>query len=831
MARKVFNPHSQKESEREIYRDQENFSGMVEDPPHSEIPDTALSLVRNAVCYPRYMQGRNGHRLYSSATWPALEGRTGYTLTQSGTTVTGNANFAETDVSNYVVIGGYHLEITEFVSASEVRVDEAGTRTSTNAYLRGRVNGRVWHRTRRQMVFHLGDEFWYADDLAISGYTRIIIVSHSEPANATSMFDEDGEDLICWTSSGIFKIVLDAEVPYAFRRNTEVPAIPPDSNDPPSRLQTHERRYLYAMGRLTGQTNLRHRETSGVLIEQESGTTAINPERDDYASVWTQDKVGDGTKTNGELRCAQLAAADLDVTGVWGVIANGTFVFTYNYEDGSTRTVQIWVDFTQGDLYAMSDVAGVIERFLQAHFPDATCNWEEDRFVFTSGEIDGTTIEFLGDGVGGNNIADNLQGRAADGAVLSRAHLYETPNVVQFFRNPVVSSDPGVHEYHWTHYAIYAAKTDVDLGDNPDAYVWLFDLRIAGAFFAEKDATGLVTATYGEFEERDEGSILEWEDGDRDEIITYVSSTQIRTAPVNTTSPDYEEAKRLQACAIGNGRVFRGSQTGNTVSRTRGEQFTSADVRKTIFWSTGQRSYITEFVNGNEVRVHDSQTRPSQGFTMDPVRRKFNDTVSDDIIDARINTGSWVLQTRRWRPIPLTNIGVQTSGFMFAIVRRGSDVYYSAFDPTFRYIAGYYYPESQVDTTIKDEIIYIAEYTNRVVVFCANRWYFGPTNASDIIEIEGTGQNVVVFKGFQVGGEIGILDYGSFRQTDLDQSIMVTSEPGVRQFDGYRFGPNEAEDQKSGLEAVMDELRSWQAATNAVYDSRRSVGYVVWGRR
>jgi len=72
----------------------------------------------------------------------------------------------------------------------------------------------------------------------------------------------------------------------------------------------------------------------------------------------------------------------------------------------------------------------------------------------------------------------------------------------------------------------------------------------------------------------------------------------------------------------------------------------------------------------------------------------------------------------------------------------------------------------------------------------------------------------------------GVLDYGSIQDVDIGRQIMICNDWGVRIFDGYKFGPNLAEDQKTQLEAVMKDLRTWQRSTASAYKDGE---YFLWG--
>ena len=838
MARKVFRPITQKFGEREIYRDQEQFgSGLVNDPPSSDIPDDSLAKLFNAVAYPEWVQGRNGSELYSSTPYPALSGRTGYNLTFDGTTVTSNSGaiFTEDDISQFIVAGGVHYEITGYTSTTVVTVDLAASGTFAGCYLRGRVNARMWHKVQRKVVTMLGSDV-YTQDYTLGAFTKVLVISGATPNNVTSVMDELDDHVIIYNSSGIYRVVLGITYPYMYNINTPVANVAVSSNEQKDNLNIG-RRYLFSMNRMRG-NGIRDREdaATGAVIEQESGTNGIRADGNDYGEVWTEKRRGDDTKSQGVLRGGNIIDADLDAGAVWAAITDGSLTLSVN---GVAQA--IYVDFT--GVETMSDVAERIEVSAQSYFPNFTCDFElsttTTRFVLTSGMKDNTTLGWVTDGVGGTNIADNMLVRNGDGGTLATAEVYEEPHIIRRFTVPLLRNDITSYQQHWTHYSIYGTLdigpegTDpvTGIGNNPERYMWLYDLRVAAGFYASKDSTGLITASQGTFELADVGSVFEWENGDRDVIVSYISGTQVTAEASGDVG--YEESLSEQAAAIGDGLVFRASQTGYTVTNEtvlNANAFTAADVGRMLFWADGVEALITEYVDANTVLVQESRTHATQGMTKDPEWRAFNDTVSDDILRIRRNSGKWLLRQRFWEPLPLTNIGVVVPGFLFAAVRGESNLYYTQLPPTQKYLAGSHNPFHQTDESCKDAITHIAEFPDRLVVFCTESTWAGATNKSIELNVaDKVGEKVVAFGGLQVvDSNIGLLDYGSLQMPELGFSIMITSEPAVRTFDGYKFGPNLAEIEKLGMGAVMKQLRTWQAATASLYHP--DTGYVIWGK-
>lgn len=829
MARKLLKPISQKFGEREIYRDQKTFEGMIHDVPHSEIPDDYIARIANGSCYGQYARGRNGTTLWQESNYPALTDPV-YSLSQSANIVTirEGGTFSLADVSNYIVWdSGHNNEITGYISPTQATVSDSATRTGISCYKRGRINGRDWHNIQKKIIHHIGQKFYIANDIQMSGWTEVILLEGT-PSNANSTFDEMDELFINSNSGGTFKIVLDTPVPYAFRINSRVPRTRISGNVREGHRK-YGRRYLYAGLRLTGDANIRNRNTLGSLVEWESGTNYFNEDLKDYGEVWTETKIGNKTNTQGRIIGAALATADMDASGVWGIITNGTLNITYISSANVSRTENVFVDFT--GVMNMTEVADRIDAAAKAFFPDITIEFIDDHFLITSGEVNGTSLSWITNGTGGTNIADNMLCRNGDGGSLSTGFIYEDSSVIGTLEIEQRSELDTTKQRHWTHYAVYGTlDTGVNgtdpitgIGNNPERYVWIADVRVAGAFYASKNVTGLVTATVGEFELADEGSVIEWEDGDRDTITQYISSSQVRVAYDNY----FDDPKSLQAAAIGNGSIARASQAGYRVTITNGSgRVTSNNIGDTVFWSDGTRSYITRIISGTVFDVHVTATKSTQGLTFGSQRRNFNDSVSDDILRARVQKGSWLLQQRFWTEMPIANIVAVTSAMMFQCKRGDSEIQYCTYTPTTKYLAGCYHSFYQVETGIKDAITHMTEFPNRLIVWCANKTWGGPINESTQLAIEGTGSFITIFNGLQlVDGNIGMRDWGSLQMPVHGMAYLLTMEPAYRQFDGYSYGPNLAE--VKDLPAVMDEIRGWHKATASAYHP--NIGLLLWG--
>jgi hypothetical protein len=411
------------------------------------------------------------------------------------------------------------------------------------------------------------------------------------------------------------------------------------------------------------------------------------------------------------------------------------------------------------------------------------------------------------------------------------------PNVVGPIWMPKVdNTEPQEYQWHYTHYPIYRTlDTQGRLSDpfyqeynHPERGVWVHDLRTCGAFYAYK-TRGLIIADIGLFELADVGSIIEDEEGNRDEIIEYISPRVVRYVLVGEY--DYLEDSPLMAYAIGNGRVMRASQTGNLVTRRNGDVFTSVDERKTLHWASGYRTYIVEVINENTVRVHDDLDKEVQGITLDPTYRMFNDTITDTQLRSRLTRAPLLLGHRFWRPLPNCNMGVVTNGFMVVAIRNQNTYYYSQMPNNLEYTVGYHEPQIQLSRTIKDDIQLLWVFPNQISVWTSNKTYKITTNQGDFVTVPLTGEAIAALPGAQtIDPDKGCFDWGSMQDVGNGEVMLLTSEPnlvGVRRFNGESYGPNRAFNDALGQGRLSKLINEIQHATASIYNGHD--GYIIWG--
>lgn len=832
-ARETFRPRSKRQDQRDSPITQSEFGGgLVRNAPHDEIPETALADLVNAHAYPKEVIPRLGTRIVNF-TVPST--RTGITATKAGTIITATG-FTEADVSCYFVWPDedIHDEIIEYISATQVRVHRTNNKDATDGcWIHGRLNLWQWHSTQDRMVWQWGEKV-YTNVVTITNtyvvlgtLTEAICLSRYCPSNTISDWSEMDDYGVLYNSRGIF--LIDFETDTIFQKNTPIPnRMPADE----AREMDSKYRYdvLYSMTRLAGQ-GIRSRVTASTPLLQESGTTDISEQTDparDNAIVWTSKRIDRGIKTNGRLVGGTLAAAQQNPF-YWAGLNNASFRWNVN-----GREEEFVCDFsitTGAAITSLTDVAIEIQRVLRLVFYAATCEYDADntRFILSTGEESDSICNYVANGTGGTNIAALMCLTAIAGATVDNANIYSEPHVFGPFYVPEYT-DGGI-ERHWTHYTQYRTP---DIGPDgvsprvgpsgeilpPLKFGWCQDVRVAGAMYASMADDGLVTAEEGTFEIYDVGTNLEWEDGEITVIIQYVDETQVYV------SAEYFDSKPLQACAIGGGRVIRASQSEYTVTREGGGVFTSADVGAMVWWSTDYYSIIVEFVDANTVLVRDSSTRDTQGLTIAPVSRMINDVTNDESLRARFDelyVGA--LRNRFWTRMPNVNIGRVCPGFMITAQRDAPYVYYCQLGTSLKHMSGYYLSNRQKGDKIDEAIQHIEVMPNKVIIWCKNETWMAPTNDPKIQTLPQFGEAYAVLFFDMVDNEQGITDVGSvvFVKTGLLQ--MVLSDNSVRQFDGFKYGPDMTVTE-AGQDMIKKDLKETWGTGCSLYDNK--LGYVLW---
>ncbi len=853
-ARKLVHPGSNKQDRRLEKKPQERFIDVYEDEPPSTLPQGSVAKAINGICYGNDFMPRNGSILYTPDRLPAIVGRTGYSAHKVDDVIVSDSGpiFNRDDVSNlWAWPNNLYDEMTEYISTTRMRVRDNDPNSGENCFMRGKVNLWEYNKKYEEYVFQLGEDFYIANR-ALTSFTLVLIISADKPSNSFSEMKEFEEYVIVENSGGQFKIILEDSPPIAYRTNSNIPTIKPDSNNEDGE-KNHKYRHFYSMERLDKNGLFRDRNVP-VKILTESGlnkyyftNNSEGEEEGDWSINNTENPIGEGVDTYGVL------------TGTNGLLINPA---TWAGIDDQTMRVNInnlgyknvVMDFT--DVTTMDELAAVVQISLRRHFPSATCDYVGEgtypHLVITSGKVVGGDIAYCLDGVGGTSTIEAFGLSEASGAVISNPAL-DAPFTLRNFNVPFVgiTSD---RQWHWTHYVIY--KTG-DYGpdgthlkpngkatvNSPDFIIWSKDLRVAASFIARR-WRGVIELQPGEeggeFEKADEGSVVEFEDGSRYECLLYIDNKHMNYRGYNEY---YQDNSPWMAAMIGNGRVARINKTGTIITRYPGSQgtaFTQDDVRKPLWWPNGTYSYIRSVIDADTVEVWDDRswilTPYGTGVTLDPTYRNYRDIISDEKLFGY--SSAWTCKNRFFTPTRAADMISRQPGFLSTAPRFGKEINYMQLELSYRMFVGYHNEDYQ-RIMLEEQILALEDFPNRYSAICEGSIFTGVTNNAVQLTIPGTLQQIYKLSDPEKVADFGIVDAGSiqrigawndpgFNDKQLKQGMIrfITNIDEIIDFDGINYGPDNAVNVQNGLKKIQKTVRKSYPQFCSIYS--RITGYIWW---
>lgn len=831
MAERNFTPKTIYQNQREIVRYQppsgqsKPFAdGAFQDLDGALVPANGVHKLYNYRAKRNGLEARGGSKLWSDTALPALEGRTGYSLTKTGTTVTKTVgdDFIAEDEGCYIVYDdGMHECITAIISATEVTVEGTTAHVaSTSAYLRGPVNSPiVYHEKKAVFVLFIDCRFFYSDTITIDSWTEIVKSGTSEvPMSAISDMRVFDDGLVLFNENGLYKIDLDNFMYW--RMNS---AIPDNvlTTEVKGTDDNYCRRELYKMARLDGAGQNGKRYDSGVTVLQESGTVLPDTSDNDFAEIWTQRPIGPGDTTYGKLYGGALVAPYDTVVG-WQTFTVGQFRITINGDENN-----VVVDLT--GVISMEQVASRIQTALNDYYPNALCEYNSGTFIITSPD-EGGTVSVTSAGDGATDIGTSIMS-CQSGTGDAQTPNYTRGAEVGDFEIPI-DSETGLYDAHWNRYVL-CSTLDVGplgadpvsgTGNNTELYIWNTDIPVAKAFTASMSGI-TITLTAGEFVPGDNLSRIRFQDGSEYDLVLYISSTQFFTAVTGTHAS--------QSAAIGGDetlgkeiRVITIQQSGTTVTRQSGDSFNSNDAGRILFLSDGTELHVTSYTDTDNVEVLESATiAVDTAACIEPKTRKWYDTTRDNPYltspNLRSRITNYSLQNRFFTPMPNCNIGEVTSNMIWTALRHNTIIYYCPADTNYRHQAGYHYNQEQREF-VQDAIMEMSEIGDYLSIKCVHSTRSLPLNTFDSYELPYTGTAIIKCAGnFMVDENIGIKNFGGVCKVDRKQQIVITSEPGIRLFNGQEYGENLATNR------IIKELESMKVGYACCYDPVN--GFTFWG--
>lgn len=287
--------------------------------------------------------------------------------------------------------------------------------------------------------------------------------------------------------------------------------------------------------------------------------------------------------------------------------------------------------------------------------------------------------------------------------------------------------------------------------------------------------------------------------------------------------------------AIGSEEPMMGTKSGTTVTAQAMVtpknsvplfDFVAADVGKSIFWSDGDIDVIVSVTSTTEVEVLKSGTKTyNTAFAFEPTGRNYNDSVTDDVLEARAT--AFPLLSRFYENLPDSDIGAIVPGFLVVATEDDTKGYYSQYSNAYRYLAGHYYAEYQF-FIVPDLIKELSAIPNQLILFCKNSTRRFQTNVVENVNDARVGESIAILAGqgivdenIGISDRMGVISYGS------GYKLVTTSEPGVRIFDGYRYGENKLMD-NLGRGHIRESFQILKDRIIAYYEPNL-YGIMFWG--
>lgn len=808
-------PRSRRESEWMFPVRHHSFRrGVMSDGPRTSVPPDGVWASENVILYNNRAETRGGTKKLSAsqAHFPTPETWTGISASKTGYTVTISAGFVLTSAN----VGDYFYwpddKTYEIITAVDTGTNSFTSNVSTAhiAATAGRIrrepNANIWDKVNKKIVVQAGTRIYYAPWNCTS-WTEAYCLSTTAPADTKSIMRQYGKNIFLWNSNGQFIIKMGDTVPVVERLNNTMISCPLTGIDETTAL-TYGRRYTCTMIEMVG--NYLDNSYGNNTIEQESSPWAIDSNGKDYAEYFTEKPIGDESKTFARLTGGTLSATVAD----FAVISDAQVGITANSETNNVIT-----DFT--GCITWSDVTGRLQDSARDFWADILIYYDGGKIIIDMPNS-GDSINYCTAGSGGTDISGSsyLNMRTGQGSLSTPATTEDL--LVGTLQLPYSLTD-GLYTFNqeYTHYRLYGTK-DVGsagqtLGNNPELYIHIEDIPIIKSFVVSTAADGTITASKGTFSQYDVGSAIYLSDGKSGAITSYTSSSVVKWGNSDITTD--------VGATIGSSNSFVYSQSGRTVTASKGSPFASTSVGKRIFVSDGTLSTITGYTSSTVVTVADSTTRTNVGggIIVGPTgsspanTRKFTDRVSDEKLSTRISK-AWC-KNRFWEPIPDCDIGVEIDGFFISAVKGGKAIYQTQLANS--YFAGYYDPEFQIDT-VPDSIQALRSYPGTLSAICSQSTISWSTEVTGTDSRPEVGLSTTFLSQRRpVDYQIGTMFPESIAAVHEGIDILFTNGCEIRLFDGKDYGPNIAEDK------TMKLLRKLQPVGASSYDANG--GYYLWG--
>ena len=283
--------------------------------------------------------------------------------------------------------------------------------------------------------------------------------------------------------------------------------------------------------------------------------------------------------------------------------------------------------------------------------------------------------------------------------------------------------------------------------------------------------------------------------------------------------------------SIGSAESIRATKSGTTVTKafpaSGTYDFVAADIGKTIFWADGTFDIIISITSVTVVETAASSTiSVAMAMAFEPNGRNYNDALTDIVLEDR--KAAYPVLSRFYTALPNSDLGAIIKGFMVVATDGETKGYYSQYSDAYKYLAGHHYEEHQ-HFVVPDIIKELQMMPNQLIVWCKSQTWRFQTNVIDNVQDARVGESIAILSGQSVVDEnIGISDRQGIVSYGNGLKLVITSEPGLRVFDSYKYSPQNKLMDHLGNGHIKKDFQILKDRIVAYYEPNM-YGVMFWG--
>ena len=840
-------------NQREVVRKRLSFSGgMAVDTDGSKLDQRTVAYLENFMGFDTELKGRKGTEIFTDEMLP-------FEYKIEVDIVDGEFQSSlDIDVGYVVFIPSANdVTVVNFSIGSTKKLETSISGENIQLWIRGKQNATYYDTKTRRLFKQLGRKIWHTKICVKDEYPYYYLEEWKEVArvgnkekivDSVSSFHTFFNNLYLINAGGIFRINLneiDRNLTY-FRCNEDVPNLHVEDTNRTEFQFT--KRYIITNTRFDGNASNQDR-TNGVIL-QETPTRQFTEESTDYGEVSNDFPPGVHFLGRGS------GFDDKNMNPfVWESLGKQAFRFVYD-DNGVEKHEVIFVDFSHSTSFSaiLNDLQKGFSAVFQNRIVLTLSHLRNNYLLCISShdkDIEPISIEETQDG----DIPDESEfgNEAAD-------MLNFFPRPFSHIKNPSFNVRiKGENSDNATHISIYSTldiSTIFDASNNlsffrnvndPNLFIWVDDIPLIYPFqvksssfigaigqFSSPTCVAVVDKTLVKSREIGNEAVVIFNDNTQGIcVLTSVREDEYRFRAIDDegylSKDDIEEKfdqGEVRSVVFGSRDVFiaRNTKDGDKNKLTLNDgfsyEFTEDDIGKSLFVGDSHVVTITNIIDEKSCHTTGDTTHVSNTpCGINPINRNYMDGINDEILSTRVR--SFPLRSRFFTHLPRSPLGLFAFGFVFVANRGFGEIYYGSLADVD--LIGYHRDFNQTDQTIQSPITHLSEIGGTVSIKTDRETYrLLPMEAFNGGNPQFNESFLVISPPQLITNTIGTLSSSHVDRVDNGHELILTSEPGVRIFNGDEYSENIAYGKIQ--ETYIEKLEQ-----NAIMKYIDGVGIIIWG--